>query len=100
MIKHAKEQLYMNVEMKTNDLQMSNSKQYWKLLKQLMHSHSYSDVIPPLRSIDNEGNYQLHISNDDKATCLNKYFVSISTLDTSSAVLPPSRNSPFQKFDY
>ena len=88
MIKHAKEPFFSNIETTLNDLQSSNSKQYWKLLKQLIRSHSHSDMIPPLKTIDPDGNVNIYLSGEEKANCLNNYFVSISTLDTSSGVLP------------
>ena len=95
MIKHAKEQFYSNIETTLTDLKSSNSRQYWKMLKHLINSHSHSDVIPPLKSVDIHGNVTIYTSEEEKATCLNNYFVSISTLDSSSGVLPVPTQFPF-----
>ncbi len=95
MIKHAKEQFYSNIETKLTDLKSSHSRQYWKMLKHLINSHSHSDVIPPLKSVDIHGNVTIYTSEEEKATCLNNYFVSISTLDSSSGVLPVPTQFPF-----
>ncbi len=99
MIKHAKEQFFSNIETTVNDLQSTNSKQYWKLLKQLIRSHSHSDMIPPLNTIDPDGNVNIYMSGEERANCLNNYFVSISTLDTSSGVLPDSSVFAFNYLD-
>ena len=85
MKKHAKELFFNNIEYNLNDLNSSNPKQYWKIVKMLVKNNTKScETIPPLRKQDQS----LSVSDVDKANVLNDYFVSISTIDDSHTTLP------------
>ena len=85
MKKHAKELFFNNIEYNLNDINSSNPKQYWKIVKMLVKNNTNtSKMIPPLRKKDDS----LTISDIDKANLLNDYFVSISTIDESQSNLP------------
>ena len=61
-----------------------NPKLFWKISKQLLKLDTSSASIPPLKA---NGNI---IENDvEKASALNDYFASQSTVDDSNVVLPP-----------
>lgn len=62
---------------------------YWKLLKETIKTKSFSEVIPPLVSVDESGNEEFHITDYEKANCLNTYFSSISTINDEGKSLPP-----------
>ena len=64
-----------------------NPKLYWKLLKQLVKSNTNAETIPPLKvSTDNGEDY--YFTDEEKANCLNDFFISISTVNDSDASLP------------
>ena len=85
MKKHAKELFFNNIEYNLNDINSSNPRQYWKIVKMLVKNNTNtSKMIPLLRKQDDS----LTISDIDKANLLNDYFVSISTIDESQSNLP------------
>jgi hypothetical protein len=82
--KHAKEQIYFNVNTLLDDFSSSNSKSYWSLIKKLVKS---SGDISPISQLKKENND--FISDDyEKAFLLNNYFCSISTLNDSNISKP------------
>jgi len=54
LIKHAND-FFFQYWNYTTWFTISNSRQYWTMLKHLIHSLSHSDVIPPLKSVDIRG---------------------------------------------
>lgn len=86
--KHAKERFYNNIENSLIESSSTNPKQYWKLLKHFMKSNKNSEVIPPLKTTNENGDESFAFSDLDKANALNDYFVSISKLDETNASLP------------
>ena len=86
--KYAKERFFNNIEntlIETSDL---NPKAYWQLLRHFIKTNKNSEVIPPLKSIKENGEVTLAFSDVEKANLLNDYFASISTLNEVNAALP------------
>ncbi len=85
MKKHAKEGFYNNLEYSINDLSSTNPREYWKIVKMLMKDSAKGGyTIPPLIKTDQT----FATSDQEKANTLNDYFISISSVDDSEAVLP------------
>ena len=79
--------IFSNIENKIEDYSIKNTKNYWKAIKGLMKNYKTSDSIPVLkRCID--GVELFCFTDEEKADCLNEYFISISKLDDSNIVLP------------
>lgn len=88
MKKHAKEQYYNNMEQTIIDSSINNPKLYWKLLRQFIKSNKNAELIPPLKTVLQDGTEQYFFNDSEKANCLNDFFVSISTIDDSNTILP------------
>ena len=88
MKKHAKEQYYNNMENLILESSRTNPKVYWKLLKQFIKSNKNCEIIPPLKTITDDGEEHFYFSDANKANCLNDYFVSISTINDNNILLP------------
>lgn len=86
--KHAKETFYNNLEFTLTDTFSGNKKDFWKLIRHFTRSKSSTATIPPLCSILPSGEKTYHVTDADKANCLNDYFISISSVDDTNATLP------------
>ena len=86
--KHAKEQFFNNLEETIETTSSTEPKLYWKLLRTFMKTNKSSDTIPPLIT-DLNGVECLSSTDEEKANCLNDFFVSVSNVDDSNARLPP-----------
>ena len=87
--KHAKERFYNNIENTLIESHVNNPKLYWKLIKHFIKSNKNAEQIPPLKTTSQTGEEVYAFTDLEKANCLNDYFVSISTVDDSTATLPP-----------
>ena len=67
----------------------NNKKEFWKIIKHFTTKKDSVSSIPPLNTTTFSGTHLLHVTDKEKADCLNSYFASISTKDDSHAVLPP-----------
>ena len=45
--------------------------------------------MPPLRNLSDSDEVIVHVSDEEKASCLNSDFASVSSVDDSHATLPP-----------
>lgn len=61
-----------------------NTKSFWKISKQLLKLDLSSSSVPPLQV-----NGEILETDSDKATALNDYFASQSTVDDTNRTLPP-----------
>ena len=86
--KHAKERFYNNIEFIISDANVNDQRKYWKLLKYFIKTNSTCDNIPPLQSTSANGATDFCITDYDKATCLNDFIVSISSVDDANTPLP------------
>ena len=87
--RHAKETFYNNLEFSLISNFNNNKKDFWKIIKHFTTKKDSVSSIPPLNTTTASGTHLLHVTDKEKADCLNSYFASISTLDDSHAVLPP-----------
>ena len=87
--KHAKETFYNNLELSLLSNFSNNKKEFWKIVKHFTSKKDTVSSIPPLSTTNTSGTHILHVTDEEKANCLNNYFAAISTLDDSNADLPP-----------
>ena len=87
--KHAKETFYNNLELSLLSNFSNNKKEFWKIVKHFTSKNDTVSSIPPLSTTNTSGTHILHVTDEEKANCLNNYFAAISTLDDSNADLPP-----------
>ena len=87
--RHAKETFYNNLEFSLLSNFNKNKKEFWKTIKHFTTNKDSVSSIPPLNTTTASGTHLLHVTDKEKADCLNSYFAYISTLDDSHAVLPP-----------
>ena len=87
--KHAKETFNNNLEFSLLSSFSNNKKVFWKIVKHFTSKKDSVSTIPPLCSTDTSGTQTWHVTDEEKAECLNSYFASVSSLDDSNAVLPP-----------
>ena len=87
--KHAKETFYNNLELSLLSNFSNNKKEFWKIVKHFTSKKDAVSSIPPLSTTNTSGTHILHVTDEEKANCLNNYFAAISTLDDSNADLPP-----------
>ena len=83
--KATKQQYYIDLYGLIDNYSSSNNQDFWKLARKLTKS-SHNISIPPL--IDQQSG-NIAISDKEKATLLNDYFVDISTLDDTNDDTPP-----------
>lgn len=86
--KHAKECFFNNIEENLIESSASNPRHYWKLLRHFIKTNKNSETIPPLKTVNENGEESFAFTDLDKANVLNDYFVSISKLDEANATLP------------
>lgn len=86
--KHAKEQFYNNLEDSVIEMNDTNPRQYWKLVKHFMKSNRGAEIIPPLKTTLDSGEEIFSFTDLQKANTLNDYFVSMSTLNDDTTSLP------------
>ena len=67
----------------------NNKKDFWKIVKHFTTKKDSVSSIPPLSTPTASGAHLWHVTDEEKAGCLNSYFASVSSLDDSHAVLPP-----------
>ncbi len=85
MKKYAKQIFFDNLEFTMQDLNTTDPRQYWKIIKMLVKENANNcETIPPLRKTDSTYTF----TDKEKAEALNNYFVSISTVDDSHETLP------------
>ncbi len=87
MKKYAREAFYNGIESELTGAFSNDKKYFWKLVRYFVKDTNTSNTIPALKDLDGN-NDTLHISDIDKANCLNNFFVSISTLNDIDATLP------------
>ena len=85
--RHAKERFYSNIESNLTESSNNNKREFWKVIRHFVKSNSSSSTIPPLITEEN-GHRQIHVTDGEKADCLNKYFTSISTVPNITPDLP------------
>ena len=76
------------MEFTLTDTFSGNKKDFWKLIRHFTRSKNSTASIPPLCSILPSGEKTYHVTDADKANCLNNYFISISSVDDTNATLP------------
>ena len=59
-----------------------------KLIKHFIKSNRNAEQMPPLKTTSKTSEEVYAFTDLEKANCLNEYFVSISTVDDSTATLP------------
>ena len=96
--RHAKERFYSNIETNLIDSSSNNKRDFWKIIRHLVKSNSSSSNIPPLIT-DENGHRQIHVTDTEKAHCLNTYFSSISTVPDSTPELPAFHLKTNQKLE-
>ena len=84
--KHAKESFYNNLELIITDFENNDKR---KVIRHFVKNNSSSSANPPLSFTLPSGETQLTFTDEEKADCLNDYFVSISTVNDENTVLPP-----------
>ena len=67
----------------------NNKRDFWKIVKHFTSKKVPVSSIPPLCTTDDSGTQKVHVTDEEKAECLNSYFASVSSLDDTNAVLPP-----------
>ena len=83
--KTIKQQYYIDLYGLIDNYSSNNNQDFWKLARKLTKS-SHNISIPPLVDLQS-GN--IAISDQEKATFLNNYFVDISTIDDADDDTPP-----------
>ena len=87
--RHAKEIFYNNLEFSLLSNFSHNKKDFWKIVKHFTTKKDPVSLIPPLSTPTASGAHLWHVTDGEKADCLNSYFASVSSLDDSHSVLPP-----------
>ena len=87
--KHAKETFNNNLEFSLLSSFSNNKKDFWKIVKHFTSKKDSVSSIPPLYTTDDSGTQKWHVTDEEKAECLNSYFASVSSIDDTNAVLPP-----------
>ena len=67
---------------------VSNSKEYWKLMKMFIKSNKPSNNFPPLKNIVCDIEADIVYDDNEKCDLFNKYFSCISGIDDANVVLP------------
>ena len=88
--KHAKELFFNNLELSINDFFDNDKKKFWKIIRHFVKDKDSSSLLPPILDPDNTNQNKFGFLDSEKAEILNKYFVSISTVDDSTTHLPNS----------
>ena len=86
---HAKETFYNNLKLSLLTSYSNNNKEFRKIVRHFVNKKSSESTMPPLRSLSDSGKVIFHISDEEKASCLNSYFASVSSVDDLHATLPP-----------
>ena len=87
--KQAKENFYNNLELRLENLQSSDRKGFWRIIRHFVKEHnSTSATVPPLGILKEDGHTEIYVTNEEKANCLNDYFASISTINDENVCLP------------
>ena len=87
-----KEIFYNNLEFSLLSNFDNNKKEFWKIVKHFTCTTKKGSVssFPSLNTTTTSGTHLLHVTDKEKAVCLNSYFASISyILEDSHAVLSP-----------
>ena len=87
MKKNAKENFNDSIDDILSKLEIG-SKSFWQIMGRFMGKNQSSYKIPPLCNADNTYSFSDH----EKATTLNDYFCSISTIDDANIELPVFEN--------
>ena len=53
-----------------------------------MKGNKSSETIPPLMSIDENNQSQMHYTDHEKVECLKSYFTSVSSITTEPPLIP------------
>ena len=67
---------------------VSNSKEYWKLMKMFIKSSKPSYNLPPLNNIVDDIEVNIVYDDNEKCDLFNKYFSCISGIDDENVLLP------------
>ena len=86
--KHAKESFFNNLELSISDFYNNDKKVFGKVIRHLVKNKDSSSLLPPLLDPDHIDQRRFGFVDSEKAEILNKYFVSISTVDDSNTNLP------------
>lgn len=87
MKKYAKENYNNNLEDIISDKENGN-KSFWQIMGRFMGNNNNLNTIPPLKISDNTYAF----TDNEKATFLNGYFCSISSVDDKNTALPNFAN--------
>ena len=88
MKKHAKQNFFNSLEISLENLSSNDKKGFWRIIKYFVKNNDCSSNIPPLCSTSRSGEVIQHLTNYEKADCLNEYFSSISSINDQNASLP------------
>jgi hypothetical protein len=69
-----------------SDLKTTNTKMYWRTIKQLLKEYSPTYILPPICAHENDTVYKFE--DQEKTQLLNDYFCSIATLDNDNKDIP------------
>ena len=72
----AKRRFFINIENKIEDFSVNNTNNYWKSINDLMKNYKSPDSIPVQKRNVN-GVEELCFTDEDKANCLNDFFLSL-----------------------
>ena len=64
-----------------------------------MKGNKSSETIPPLTSIDENNQSQMHYTDHEKVECLNSYFTSVSSITTEPPLIPDLVLKTYSKLD-
>ena len=82
--KHAKENIYNNLESSIRDFYSTDKKQFWSIMRHFVKNNSNASSIPPLKNNQNTYCY----TDLEKTKSLNEFFTSISTINDDNSQLP------------
>ena len=79
-----------NLELSISDFYNNAKRKFWKVIRHFEKNNDNSSPIPPIMDPDDIGQNKFGFLDSEKAEILNKYFVSISTVDDNNTQLPGS----------
>ena len=66
----------------------NDKRNFWKVIRHYVESNNNSGSIPPIINSDDNAQNRFGILDSEKAEILNKYFISVSTVNDSNTQLP------------
>ena len=86
--KHAKERFYNNLELNLTENFTNDKRDFWRLTRYFVKNNTASSSIPPLYTTDDNNEMKMHVTDKEKADCLNDYFTSVSRVSDENTQLP------------